>query len=95
MPSRLTAESPERAERERLLGRVAARGCIDDYAGVRVSRSGRRFRIRGATVWTLVDDDGRRLGQAATFSDWAPLKKRGQIYFPGESTANGQVFPGK
>lgn len=73
MPSRLTAEAPERAERERLLGRVTAKGYIDDYAGVRVSRSGRRFRIRDATVWTLVDDHGRQLGQAATFSHWESL----------------------
>lgn len=73
MPSRLTAEAPERAERERLLARVAAHGYIDDYAGVRISRSGRRFRIRGATVWNLIDAHGRQLGQAATFADWEPL----------------------
>ena len=43
MPSRLTAEALDREERARLLARVAAQGYIDDYAGVRVSRSGRRF----------------------------------------------------
>ncbi len=73
MPSRLTAEAPERAERERLLAAVAARGYIDDYAGVRVSARGKRFRIAGACVWNLVDANGRRHGQAATFADWEPL----------------------
>jgi hypothetical protein len=49
-PSRLTAEAPEREERARLLAAVTANGFIDDYAGIRISTSGRRFRIRNATV---------------------------------------------
>jgi hypothetical protein len=73
MPSRLTAEAPDRDERTRLLARVAAQGWIDDYSGVRVSRTGRRFRIERATVWNLVDADGRRCGQAATFAEWRRL----------------------
>ena len=73
MPSRLTAEVPDRDERARLLTRVAAQGWIDDYSGVRVSRTGRRFRIECATVWNLVDADGRPCGQAATFADWRRL----------------------
>ena len=66
----LTAEAPERSERERLLAAVARDGFIDDYAGVRISRSGRRFRIRQATVWNLLDARGERCGQAATFAGW-------------------------
>lgn len=73
LPSRLSAEPVERAERQRLLDAVAARGYIDDYSGVRVSRSGRRFRIENATVWNLLDAAGERHGQAATFADWTPL----------------------
>ena len=73
MPSRLTAEAPDRAERARLLAQVAAQGFIDDYAGVRISRSGRRFRIERATVWNLTDDQGRLCGQAATFQTWRRL----------------------
>lgn len=73
MPSRLTAEAPDRDERARLLARVAAQDWIDDYSGVRISRTGRRFRIEQATVWNLVDADGRRRGQAATFASWRDL----------------------
>ncbi len=73
MPSRLTAEAPERTERARLLAQVAAHGYIDDYAGVRVSRTGRRFRILGATVWNLTDGAGSPLGQAASFGVWQDL----------------------
>jgi hypothetical protein len=70
MPSRLTAEAPDREERARLLARVTAHGYIDDYTGVRVSRTGRRFEIEGATVWNLIDGEGRHQGQAATFAVW-------------------------
>jgi hypothetical protein len=70
LPSRLTAEPLERAERQRLLARVSRDGFIDDYSGIRVSASGRRFRIEGATVWNLVDAAARHLGQAAAFSNW-------------------------
>jgi len=73
MPSRLTAEASDREERDRLLVRVTAQGTIDDYAGVRVSRTGRRFRIEAATVWNLTDGEGRYQGQAATFAVWRPL----------------------
>jgi len=72
-PSRLTAEAPVRAERDRLLARVAAQGFIDDYSGVRVSRRGRRFSINKATVWNLTDPAGQYRGQAAMFADWTFL----------------------
>lgn len=67
MPSRLSAEAPDRAERQALLDRVSARGFIDDYAGMRVRLNGERFRIEGATVWNLIDAAGVRHGQAAAF----------------------------
>jgi len=69
-PSRLTAEAPDRAERARLLATVAARGFIDDYSGIRISKTGRRFRIAQATVWNLILENGRPGGQAAMFAQW-------------------------
>ena len=68
LPSRLSAEAPQRDERQRLLDRVSQDGFIDDYAGLRISATGRRFRIERAIVWNLVDGDGIRHGQAATFA---------------------------
>lgn len=70
LPSRLSAEQPNRAERQRLLTEVSEKGFIDHYNGVRISSSGRRFYIRNATVWNLLQD-GRLLGQAAAFGEWA------------------------
>jgi hypothetical protein len=75
-PSRLTAEAPNREERVRLLAAVTARGFIDDYTGIRISQTGRRFRIAQATVWNLLDERQRYCGQAALFSHWEFLPTR-------------------
>ena len=69
-PSRLTAEAPNREERARLLATVTARGFIDDYSGIRISKSGRRFKISRATVWNLISENGQPCGQAAMFDRW-------------------------
>lgn len=69
-PSRYTAEAPLREERARLLDQVTRHGFIDDYAGIRISRTGKRFRIRLAVVWNLRDERGDHAGQAASFTDW-------------------------
>ena len=72
-PSRLTAEEVHRAERARLLAMVTARGFIENYAGIRIAKTGQRFRIQDGTVWNLFGDDGNSCGQAAMFSHWEML----------------------
>ena len=67
LPSRLSAEAPERAERQRLLDAVEEHGFISNYRGLRIAKSGRRFWIENATVWQLIDDAGKLHGQAAMF----------------------------
>ena len=59
-PSRLTAEAPNREERARLLETVTRLDFIDDYSGVRISKTGRRFKISRATVWNLISENGQR-----------------------------------
>ncbi len=73
LPSRFSAEPLAREERARLLARVSRDGYIDDYAGVRISATGQRFRIAQAVVWDLIDADGVVHGQAASFTNWQPL----------------------
>ena len=68
LPSRLSAEEPAREERAKLLEQVALRGFVENYAGMRIAGSGRRFMIENGVVWNLVDGAGVRHGQAATFS---------------------------
>lgn len=70
MPSRLTAEAPNREERAKLLDRVTRDGYISDYSGVRIAKNGRRFLIQNATVWNLRSESGAYCGQAALFREW-------------------------
>jgi hypothetical protein len=70
MPSRQSAEPMERAQRAQLLASVSRRGFIDDYSGIRISATGRRFCIHRATVWNVMDASGAPAGQAVMFRDW-------------------------
>lgn len=74
LPSRLSAEAPNRAERQRLLDQVSRQGYASGYRGLRVARSGRRFWIEDATVWQLADAGGAIHGQAAAFARWRDLE---------------------
>jgi hypothetical protein len=65
LPSRLSAAKPEREARDRFLQDVARYGYVAGYGGIRVAKSGRRFRIENATVWQLIDREGVVRGQAA------------------------------
>ncbi|HXH65195.1 MAG TPA: MEKHLA domain-containing protein [Mariprofundaceae bacterium] len=71
LPSRLSAEPDKREARAALLQRVSEHGYIDDYAGVRISATGRRFVIRDAVVWNVIDRQGHCHGQAAMFARWS------------------------
>ncbi|MDE3067010.1 MAG: MEKHLA domain-containing protein [Verrucomicrobiota bacterium] len=74
-PSRLTAEAPNRRERARLLETVARRGFIEDYSGIRISKTGRRFRIARAIVWNVPAEAGQARGQAAMFDQWRFIRQ--------------------
>ncbi len=65
-PARNTAEPMEQADRDRFLAEVRTNGFVENYSGIRISSTGRRFRIRQATVWNLLDERDRYCGQAAS-----------------------------
>jgi PAS domain-containing protein len=73
LPSRLSAEAPDREERERFLQRVRLSGYESGYRGVRIAKSGRRFMIEGATLWELRDDAGAVHGQAVVIAQTTDL----------------------
>jgi hypothetical protein len=70
LPSDRSAEPAAREARAKMLAALERDDQIDDYTGVRIAASGRRFEITRAQVWNLVDERGTRHGQAATFADW-------------------------
>lgn len=62
-----TVEPAAREERRAALASADQTGLMRGYSGVRVSTTGRPFQIHDALIWTVLDDDGRRVGQAAAF----------------------------
>jgi MEKHLA domain len=70
LPSRLSAEPIHQFERDKLLAEVSRKGYSDSYQGIRIARSGRRFLIKNAVVWNLLDYKGLYAGQAAHFEEW-------------------------
>ena len=69
-PSSATAEIAHREERLAAFARVRATGFVDGYEGVRTTATGERFTIIDGTIWEVVDEQGVRHGDAATFQKW-------------------------
>lgn len=69
-PSRLSAEPVNRTTRARMLKEAATKGYLDNYQGVRITTTGKRFAIAQAVIWNLRDETDAPCGQAATFSHW-------------------------
>jgi len=67
LPSRASAEPLAQEARVKLLEKVTRQGYVDDYSGMRIAKSGRRFMITDTTVWNLADENGLLHGQAAVF----------------------------
>jgi len=70
LPSRLSAEAGLREKRQAVLEAVTRHGFVAGYSGIRIAKSGRRFRIWDTVIWQLIDEAGAVHGQAATFSRW-------------------------
>ena len=72
-PSRVSAEPASQEERSRLLEEVSQKGFIDNYKGVRISKTGKRFLIERAIVWNVISESGTIIGQAAALLSWTHL----------------------
>jgi hypothetical protein len=70
IPSRESAEPIAQSERDQLLVQARSKGYIDNYRGIRISSTGRRFWIENAILWTVLNEESQPCGQAATFSTW-------------------------
>ena len=73
LPSRHSAEAGLQEGRVKLLKRVERNGFVDGYSGVRIAKDGKRFMIRNATVWNLLDEKGVYCGQAVRIGEWRAL----------------------
>ena len=73
LPSKNSAEPINQTERKILLEQVNQKGFIDNYSGIRISKTGKRFEIKNAIVWNLFDSSQKYIGQAAAFKNIEPI----------------------
>ena len=69
MPSRKSVPEAIQQERNNLLAEATTKGFVDNYSGIRISSTGKRFFIE-CTLWNLLDDNNQKCGQAALFFKW-------------------------
>ncbi len=69
-PSRETAEPLVREEREKLLEETQKRGFVENYSGVRISSTGKRFYVENLLIWNVLGENNDHCGQAAMFYKW-------------------------
>jgi len=70
-------DSATQEERRALLDKAASEGLITNYSGVRMSSTGKKFRIENATVWTMTNAAGDKTGQAVRFDKVVRLNADG------------------
>lgn len=70
MPSRCSAGIVEQESREALLRKAKQKGYVDQYFGMRISKSGKIFEIQDTVLWTLYDENNIYRGQAAFIPRW-------------------------
>ena len=74
MASYKSALPDAREDRAAMLAKLEETDIVTGYSGVRIAADRSRFRINDAVIWNLHDTAGKRVGQAATFADWTPIK---------------------
>ncbi|KXZ44265.1 hypothetical protein GPECTOR_70g496 [Gonium pectorale] len=69
-PSRKSAADDPTAQQDRngLLDKAAKTGLVEGFEVWRVTKSGRRFKIKNGTLFNIMNREGTKLGQAAVFS---------------------------
>ncbi|KAG2482451.1 hypothetical protein HYH03_018621 [Edaphochlamys debaryana] len=68
-PSRKSAAADPEAQLDRngLLEEAATKGVVTGFEAWRVSKSGKRFKIKDVTLFNIMDRSGTKMGQAAVF----------------------------
>ena len=76
LPSRNSVEMTNRKQREELMRRVSTEGHMAGYSGVRISATGKRFKIEDASIWNIIDANDQYYGQAAMFKNWSAINQK-------------------
>ena len=76
LPSRKSAEPMHRDERQALLEEAEQNGFVTGLSGIRITSTGKPFRIDDVILWNISDEQGTYIGQAATYQQWSWMSKR-------------------
>jgi hypothetical protein len=58
------------ADRNVLFEKTNHYGFASHYLGVRITKEGRRFLIKDALLWRVIEETGTSLGHAVVFDNW-------------------------
>lgn len=72
LPSRLSAPPEERAGRHVQIRDGRVHGVVRLRDAIRIRADGQRFRVDDILLWNVSDDVGVVVGQAATYTSFAP-----------------------
>jgi MEKHLA domain len=67
MHSKDTAKSVDRQDRSVMMAQVKRDNYLSGYSGMRVSKTGKEFKILDGVIWNMFADNGDFYGQAAWF----------------------------
>jgi MEKHLA domain len=67
MYSRDTAKPADRSARLAFMAEAKVNNYANGYSGIRISKTGKEFKILNATIWNLFENNGNPYGQAAWF----------------------------
>lgn len=67
MHSKDTAKSVDRSARAAMMEQAKMYNYINGYSGIRVSKTGKEFKILDGIIWNLFTSNGKFYGQAAWF----------------------------
>jgi hypothetical protein len=70
LPSRFSVEKTETDDREKLLSEAQEKGFVSNYLGIRITKSGKSFKIIDTILYNLTDEVGNYKGQAAIIPKW-------------------------
>ena len=69
MRSQDTAKPVDRSTRLAMMERVKSQNYLSGYSGIRISKTGKEFKILDVTIWNVFARNGEPYGQAAWFKN--------------------------
>ena len=69
-PSRLSADPTALVNRSELFEKADQQGFAGNYSGIRITKNKRKFLMKDAILWKVIDENGHNYGHAAVFWDW-------------------------